>query len=58
MGILVAGLSQLDSQLSFCDVGKRHWSGKDLRFGCEQTGERTERGAATLHSVSSWFFEG
>lgn len=56
--ILVARLSQLDSHLSFSDVGKRHWSDKDLRFGCEQTSECTERGAVRFDYISSYFSKG
>lgn len=58
MCILVARLSQLDSHLSFSDVGKRHWSDKDLRFGCEQTSECTERGAVRFDNISSYFSKG
>lgn len=35
--ILVAEVSQLDTLLSFSDVGKQPWSDKDLRYGREQT---------------------
>lgn len=56
--ILVAEVSQLDTHLSFSDVGRRRWSDKDLRFDREQTNARTERGAMRLDSISSLFFDG
>lgn len=45
--VLVAEVSQLDTV--FSDVGKKPWSDKDLRFGCEQTN--------TLDSSSALFFD-
>lgn len=39
--ILMAEVSQLDTHLSFSDVGKQPWSDKDLRFSREQTSTHT-----------------